>query len=415
MKERWIALGLAAAALLSFYTLLFPKPMPASAQLSRPLSTEAGADGLAGAWRWLEQSHIPVVSLRERYEQLPRLPLPGEGNVLLASVPGRVPMGRAEQLALERWVERGNTLVILVALDDTPGWARADDLNLPMLEDWLQMHFTTPASHDERPGVRSSLAALLAPEQVQLEPLGSHPLLRGVHQISVTSESPAAHWLGVPRKLATLAIARRRDDGNAALWLQPRSAGQILLCALAGPFSNAQIARADNARLLANIIAWSRSPHGRVLFDDAHQGLVSFYDPHAFFADPRLHRSLGWILALWILWVLGSQPLRMQQRPWAALDETQLIDAGGRFYSRHVPPSAAGRALLEDFFKELRRRLHQSEDGTPLWQWLATRPGIGPHELEALRRYHQRLCDQQKVDLVRLQNLLTELRRSIDE
>ncbi len=165
---------------------------------------------------------------------------------------------------------------------------------------------------------------------------------------------------------------------------------------------------------MANIIAWSRAPDGRVLFDDAHQGLVSFYDPHAFFADARLHHSLLWILALWVLWVLGSQPLRVQQQPWMPLDETRLVEAGGRFYSRHVPAAAAARALLENFFNELRRRLHQSEDGTPPWDWLATQPRISPQDLEALQRYHQRASADEKVDLARLQNLLAEVRRSIE-
>jgi Domain of unknown function (DUF4350) len=414
MKQRWIALGLAAAALLSFYALVFPKPQSPQSQVSRPLSIETGADGLAGAWRWLEDSHIPVVSLRERYQQLPLLPLPARGNVLLTTLPAKLVVSPAEQLALERWIARGNTLLILAALDDTPGWTQGDEFNLPMLEEWTHIHFSSRHSSDEDGTIRESVTSLLRPTEIQLEPLGVHPLLQGIRQISVSSELPASHWLGAARDYATLAVARRRDDGDAALWLQARESGQILLCALAAPFSNAQITRADNARLLANIIAWSRTRDGRVLFDDGHQGLVSFYDPHAFYADPRLHRSLGWMLALWLLWVLGSQPLRVQQQPWMPIDETQLIDAGGRFFSRHVPAAGAAHALLENFFNELRRRLHQSEDGTPPWEWLAMQPRITPENLQALQRDWRRASAGEKIDLASLQNLLVELRENLE-
>ena len=59
MKQRWIALGLAAAALLTFYALVFPKPQRLAHSCHGRYSTETGADGLAGAWRWLEASNIP--------------------------------------------------------------------------------------------------------------------------------------------------------------------------------------------------------------------------------------------------------------------------------------------------------------------------------------------------------------------
>jgi hypothetical protein len=414
VKQRWIALGLAAAALLTFYALLFPTPAQRGAQLSRPLTTETGADGLAGAWRWLEASKIPVVSLRERYTQLPQLSLPLRGNVLLVSFPVRLPAQATEQVALKDWIERGNTLLILAALDDTPAWAQGDDVDLLLLQDWVHMEFSTKSPPNDNASLGSTLTSALRSLEIHLEPLGGHALLRDVHEISVTSELPASHWVATTHNFATLAIARRRDDGNPALWLQAHGSGQIVVCALAAAFSNAQITRADNARLLSNIIGWSRGPDGRVLFDDAHQGLVSFYDPHTFFADARLHHSLLWILALWVVWVLGSQPLRLQQQLWAPIDETRLVEAGGGFYSRHVPAGAAARALLENFFNELHRRLHQSEDGTPPWEWLATQPRIPPGDLEALQSYQQRVSAHQKVDLARLQNLLAGLRRSME-
>ena len=406
MKERWIALGLAVASLLMFYALLIPKSTTATSN-SLPLSTETGPNGLAAAWRWLSAESIPVVSLRERYDHL--APVAASGNVLITSIPGRLAIRADEQAALERWIESGNTLVVLAALDDTPAWSVGHDLNLQTLARLIHITFNTQTN------TAAPLTDVLANSPVRLEAIGRHALLSGVREIRVVSELPASHWRGQPREDATLAIARRADDNDAAFWLKPLGAGQILVSALAGPFSNAQISQADNARLLANIVAWSRAPTGQVLFDDAHQGLVSFYDPRAFFADPRLHRSIGWILLLWIVWVLGAQTMRAPAPVWSPLDESALIDASGRFFSRHVSAATAARALLENFFNRLHRRLRQTEDGTPMWDWLELQPRVTDEQLRRLQRYWQRAVAGRKVDLMQLQNLLADVRGRIDE
>lgn len=425
MKQRWFALVFSAGALLSFYALLAPKPGTTAAQVSLPVSTETGPQGLAGAWRWLHASGIPEASLQERYDRLERQG-PAHGNVLLAVVPGRLPIRSGEQAALQRWIERGNTLVILAALDDTPAWSGGQPVNLEAMLTLAQISVTaietSIGASGSTPGtLRRSMTVPQEQPPVLLEPLGEHALMSGVRDVRVTSDLPASHWKAQTQNPATLAIARRRDDGSAALWVQARGAGQIILCALAAPFGNREIGQADNARLLANIIGWSRSPAGRVWFDDAHQGLVSFYDPQAFFADARLHRSIGWILLWWIVWIIGSQPLRARQTAWTPVDESGLIDASGRFYSRHVPRAAAVRALLAQFFQELRRRLRQSQsaegesrDDAASWQWLEKQPRVPAALLGRLRDYYRRASADQKVDLARLQNVLVELRGRIE-
>src|ERR1700724_1611346 len=93
-----------------------------------------------------------------------------------------------------------------------------------------------------------------------------------------------------------------------------------------------------------------RADWGRVIVDDAHQGLVSFYDPERFFGDPRLHRTLLWVLFLWLVFVLGPQRLRAVPDRWRRVDETALIEASGRFYTQAVDPLDAQRALFRNFF-----------------------------------------------------------------
>ena len=107
-----------------------------------------------------------------------------------------------------------------------------------------------------------------------------------------------------------LELASNRDSGAPALWLLPYGDGQIVVSAYGSIFTNKVLGESDNARLLANIVRSSLGEKGRVIIDDAHQGLVSFYDPDKFFGDSRLHRTLLWLLGLWLLFVLGWRRLR---------------------------------------------------------------------------------------------------------
>src|SRR6185437_1588271 len=121
-REALVAPLLALGALALFYTLLFPKVQTRSAAAA-PLSTERGPEGLAAAAQWLRQAGIPVVSLRDRYSALAGVSSPGQGNLLITSLPERVPMRAAEQAQLLHWICSGNTLLLLAAIDDTPAWA----------------------------------------------------------------------------------------------------------------------------------------------------------------------------------------------------------------------------------------------------------------------------------------------------
>lgn len=403
MKERLITLGLALAALLCFYALLVPKPAPGAAA-SRPLSTDPGPDGYLGAWRWLASEHIPLVSLRDRYPALsdPTVAPAVFGNVLIMALPQQLPFKAAEWSALDEWLLGGNTLVILAALDDTPQWTLDNGVDpRAALQRASGMSFTTD-------GQAPSLREWLEPRPIEAVPQGEHPLLRGVQSLYAVSELPASRWRAHDDALP-LRIARWSDASQGVLWLKAYGRGQIIVCALASLLSNRALDHADNALLLSNIIAWTRAEAGRVIFDDAHQGLVRFYDPARFFADPRLHRTLLWILLLWLVFVLGPQRLRAAPDRWQRVDETALIEASGRFYTQAVDPVDAARALLENFFNLLRQRLALPENGAPLWQWLDSQAAISAEQRRELQDLHARVCAGKRVDLTRLHNFLSTL------
>lgn len=434
MKERVVTLGLAVCALALFYVLFLPKPESPDVSATMPLSTESGPSGYQAAWRWLKAGQIPVVALHERYDSLNLADarFAATGNVLLTTLPHKLPARPNEATQLDAWVERGNTLLVMAALDDTPLWTLGTSRLVEAVGRLTRLKFNVVAdespakeptnsakgaaerSRVPRRSVKSALSSLLQSQNSTIEPRGAHPLLEGVRSVQVVSDLPASRWRASPMdRSALLQIGQIAGNGDPAIWLRRQGKGQVITFAVASIFSNQLIGEQDNARLLSNLVAWSVRSHGALIFDDAHQGSVSYYDAKAFFADPRLHRSLGWIALLWFVFVLGMQPLRTRIREWNPVDVTAFVSMSGEFFASTLTPAAAGARLFENFFNSIRRRLGLAPDGSPVWEWLSAQAGVSSGELSELRRLHDRIRAGRRVDLLRLQNLLSQLQGNL--
>lgn len=235
-----------------------------------------------------------------------------------------------------------------------------------------------------------------------------------MREVVAESEYPAAEWRAVPpADDFVLSLAHDADNGRDAFWMRRYGEGRFLISGYGSLFANEQLGRKDNARLLGNIVAQSLGPEGAVLFDDQHQGLSALYDAEAFFADGRLHATLWLLLALWLIWVLGSVRLRGAALEVPAPRETAFVEATGGFLARVLHPEQAGRRLIELFFNDLRRRLGLTEDGRSLWEWLERQPRVSRSDLDALRKLESRLHGGRRVDLLRLQNLLVKLQGQV--
>lgn len=406
MKQRLLTLVLALGALALFYALIFPKPQrPVPAQ-GLPISTDGRPEGYLAIWRWLGKEHIPRVSLRYRYDRLPGLLGQPTGNLLIVTLPQRMPMQATELGTLESWVARGNTLLIAAALDDEPVWT-LETHDAVMMKDLQRITGLKFLAAPTMTWVRS-----LGASRLEIRPRGVHPLLAGVQRITAPLPLPSRRWRPhlthdrLPLELAALEPGRQ-----PALWLEHYGGGQIILSAVAAPFSNGGMRYPGNARLLANILAWSLAPGGAVVFDDAHEGLSAFYDAWAFFADPRLHATLGWIVLLWLTFVMASQSLRIASPAWQPPDETAYIEGSARYLAAVVDPGEAARRLIEDFLGELPG--HPPGSGANAWQRLDAQPGIGSAGQEALRACYERARAGRRVNLVRLQILLAQLRKAM--
>ena len=419
MKERLVTLAFAIGALFLVYILFLPKPHLADRSTARPLSSETGPDGYQVVWRWLASEHVPEVAWRGRYDLLKRRYGGGDGgNLLLVTLPYENAPDPKEISALQAWVEKGNTLLIAAALDDTPAWAlRGGDELIEQLKQVAGLRVSEdkpPEDKSRTTEVRQAVTTLLADRKSIIEPRGAHPLLAGVHEISVTSPLPSSRWKALPPEDgALLHLATIRGSTDTAVWLRREGAGQMIAVGFAGLFTNGNVAHDDAGKLLANIIGWSLKGQGRLLFDDGHQGAVDYYDARTFFADPRLHRTVGWLVLLWFVFVLGISSLRLYQQDWRTTDITAFIGASGEFLASIVTPQAAAQRLLDNFFNHIRRRINQPQDGTREWQWLAAQPNVAARDVEALRSMEARLAQGKTVDMSNLHQVICQLREQI--
>ncbi|HEY7639981.1 MAG TPA: DUF4350 domain-containing protein [Steroidobacteraceae bacterium] len=435
MKDRLLTLALALGAFAAFYILFGPKSSTPQQQVTRPVSTEAGPNGYLGMLRWLAAAKVPVVSFRERFGSLAdATPGTPTGNLLITTAPHVYPLRDAETQPLQNWIVAGNTLLVVAGLSDTPEWSFGegnDPLFLQHLRAMTGLNFVQipdkeqdkeqdkekdkdkPAPQKARSAVQA-VTRMLEPQHVESAPNGNHPLLQGVQSIVAISEFPSSRWQATSDRSVVLELASDHQNEVPALWLMPYGDGQIIVSAYGSVFTNKVIGHNDNAQLLANIARWSLGKNGRVLIDDAHQGLVAFYDPAKFFGDSRLHRSLWWLFALWLVFVLGPRRLRGTTRTWSLLDVTSFVRATGGFMARVLQPAAAGQRLFANFFNEIRSRLGLALDGAPVWDWLGAQGAVPASDLDRLQQLHRRAAQRRRVDLRELHNLIARIRAQLN-
>jgi len=452
MRERGITFLLALAALLAFYTL-WMQPVPSmdfDAESARPTSVERLGNGYSALHDWLQDSAVPVRSWRERYTALPDAGLLPRGNLMVLTLPGVEGFRHAEFSALDQWVRRGNTLLINAALLDQPGWAAGYESGVLVdLESLTSVEFETPKSRearlddtplaqrvreaDAREALKSKKKAELddeededesedqpfeVPEKIVLTATGPHVLLDGVHTLGLETDYEPEDWsLRMPYDNFVLTLARTAG-GEGALFEQRLGAGRVLTVAGGTLFSNRALANDDNARLFANIVGVAVASGGAVLFDDLRQGVSASYNPARFYDDSRLWTTVGILLALWFVWVLGSTRLRVPRSATPDPSEAELVRHAGGLIARTVTPWNAALTLFDQFFAGVARTVRaatgvREPERGELWQWMERHAAILPQELDQIKTWYADAHSERKVPLVDLQNLLDKLERRL--
>ena len=432
MKDRLITLLGAVIAFYILFRLLFPQVSFDQKNISFPTSEDRGKYGLAGMYHWLDTLHIPLYSLRERYDTLNHNPqLADRDNLLIISLPLRMDAQVKELKQLQDWVRDGNNVLLLVAMSDWPQWAnRGMEGSVPqVLNNFdLRMAQTQPDDNNDEAKSDSVNKAeeaadrfdkLLHPtkQSRELIPALPHPITADVHAVEATwLSSEGLHWHleGKQQTRSSLILLRDQADGNPALWLSFYGAGKLLISRHSDMFGNVSLGIADNARLFSNIITQLLGKHGKVIFDDMHQGLSTIYDPAAFFRDPRLHHTLLFLLTLWLVYVMGhSNRFGQIRNKKPTLQLREHVQAIGNLFARRLHSSAVALRYAQHFFNEVRSYYHLPLNSQPVWDQLQHNAAIEPPVLQRAQHLYQRALNHKRVNLVTFVNTLKTMRREL--
>ncbi len=412
-----------------FAVLFVHTGAPGQRNEAAPTTAERRGNGLLGLMTWLQEEGIHTVSLRERFGALTRLPrLPASGNLLIVMLPATTAFRTEEAVALDTWVRGGNTLLVMAALSDQPDWASSDRAVAGDLQLLTGLEVQAAPAHKsgaaagtgEEKGERSverfarRALMLTAPQRNVLVPNRPHAYVEGVREAIALSDFPPQEWtVKVPRDGFMLSLAHDKNSGAGVLWVRPLGTGTIVVSGFASLFTNRALGLADNARLLANIVASTTALGGAVVFDDEHQGLSASYDPDKFYKDRRLYATMAIIAAVWLVWVLGGTRLQPPAVRVAAVQETQLVRDTGVFLARVLYPPAAARRMFENFLQNIRRLLHDggSPEDAALWRWLEQHPRLARADVAQLQSWYTKAYADQKVPLVPLRNLIVRTER----
>jgi hypothetical protein len=246
-------------------------------------------------------------------------------------------------------------------------------------------------------------------------PRGEHPLMRGVSRLEAESDLPSSAW--EPDYLdgeLMLSLATLDLTGTGAVWQRRHGYGQVIIVGSGTMFTNRAVARADNRRFIANVVALHLADDGRFIFDDMHQGLSSLYDPDAFFADSRLHTTLWFVIAFWLLYIVGSSNRLLSPEPDSIpLRQTDFVEAFGAFISNHSKKGDTGLWLFRSWFNDVRRHLHLPLNGEPVWNELDGLRTLDPRLLAKLKRQHDKLSGGAKLDPLDVYNTIHHARKAI--
>ena len=435
MKDRLFTLLGAALAFYLLFRLLFPNADFTDETISLPTTEDRGKYGLAGLYKWLNHSGVPVYSLRERYQSLVSNPeLSDTGNLLICSLPQRLDMRADETMQLTSWLREGNHILLLVAMSDWPQWAhreKADTVTSMLTSIGLEMSVDeedkTGSDTDEEEDNKNEndqkknrISELLNPKEHErnLNATFSHPLTKNITSLqAIWLDSEGLNWQlrGEKNALRSLLILfQDSENKQPAIWLGSIGEGTVIITRHADLFGNTSLNKADNAKFTENLVNHLLGSGGKVIFDDMHQGLSSIYDPDAFFRDPRLHHTLFFMLALWIIYIMGhTNRFIPYKEKISRLSLRGHIKGIGNLFARRLHTSAVAIRHAQHFFNEVRSYYGMPQNSQPVWELLESNAAIDEHELNSIKNIISRAQQHKNINLIKLTNLLNSIRRKL--
>lgn len=427
MKDRVIALLGALAALYIFVTIFILPPGSQVAETSRATTEDKDAIGLKSLYTWLEQSDVPVYRLRRRYDGLGGIEtLSKSGNLMVVTLPQITPARDKELDQLRDWVGRGNNLLILMAMNDFSvdrmSYANQYSANYFLRRFGFRMH-ALPIPKDEkiqnRINIQNKKSGVNKRKDrvVTLLPVGNTAMTAGIKRIYTKAPlifNPVYKLTSVPFNRASLTLLESKDRGDSALWEIRYKRSRLWVSRFAYLFSNGQLAHADNARLVANIVSNSLSGGGKVIFDDMHQGSTELYDEKAFFHDSRLHNSAWFVFAFWLLYIVGhTNRIAPIPPPGVTAKAADFVQATANLFARRLSRVASARLLYNHFFDWIRLKYGMPTNGQPVWQLLERTERIDKDDIAMLKLNFAKVQSNRKVNLVKVVNRMQKIRSTL--
>jgi hypothetical protein len=314
------------------------------------------------------------------------------------------------------WVQRGNTLLVAAALNDTPAWSGSGGSQfLENLRVITGLSFRSIREPGDGAGAVSLFEDSGDEQEYSIDVRPGHPLSQGVESLAAVSDFVSSAWQpDLPEGRLVLELATMALTDKAMIWQTTYGEGLIIVFGSGTIFSNRVIARADNRRFVVNVIDNHLAPGGTFLFYDMHQGLTSLYDPDALFADPSLHATLLFIIGFWMVYVAGSSNRLVDPTPQAAsLRQSDFVKATGAFISRHMKRNDVSLWLYQAWFDEFRTRLELPRNGQPVWDELSRLPTIDPRLLARMQKQYRDLDDGRRTSLVSVYNTIHRAKKEI--
>jgi hypothetical protein len=312
-----------------------------------------GAGNMA-LFQTLEELKWPVERWREPLSRLSRY---GTGNVLIIT---RSPLGSSiafseqEMDLLDDWVKKGNTLLLLGALDE---W---DDTRMFL----RQIGFTAP---DKMNSVSDFLQPFVRETEQTME---VQPAL-GANQTGTMILPRSAP---LPAAFPANARILWQNQGEPYLIDVPRGAGHVICGASDRLLSNSFLGRGDNLAIVLQLLTPGGQPPRHLFFEESHHGFSAVYAMVRLLGDPGV-RFAGMLALLGALAFLGTSLVRFGpviplQRE-TGRSTLEFIDSIADLYMR--------ADLRNDTIKYLFMETHQR-----VLQRLNL-PPTAPHELIASR------------------------------
>ena len=165
---------------------------------------------------------------------------------------------------------------------------------------------------------------------------------------------------------------------------------------------------------MANLIDAAVGKNGRVLFDDMHQGSTDLYDAKAFFSDSRFINSILFMIAFWLLYLIGrSRRLAPAREAVSGYYAADLVRAMAGFFARRLSAAELQRQLFIFFFNDIRARYGLPTNGQPVWSMLSEMSQIRADDIGGLRVHYERAVAGKKPKLVASARLMQRTRECL--